>query len=50
MKRSTLAERDVLRLRLELFPLMICPVAGSTREGPPAEKVLAEELSETVGR
>jgi hypothetical protein len=50
VKRSTLAESEVLRLRLDVFPLRSCPVTGSTREGPSEAKVLAEELAESVGR
>jgi hypothetical protein len=50
VKRSTLAESEVLRLRLEVFPLRSCPVAGSIREGPSEAKALAEELAESDGR
>ncbi len=50
VNRSTLAESEVLRLRLELFPLRSWPVTGSIREVPSEKKLLADELAERVGR
>jgi hypothetical protein len=45
-----LADNEVLRLRLLLFPLVSCPVIGSMREVPSEKNELAEELAESVGR
>jgi hypothetical protein len=50
VKRSTLADSEVLRLRFEAFPVRTCPVTGSIREGPSEKKELAEELAVTDGR
>jgi hypothetical protein len=50
VKRSTLAEKEVLRLRLLALPLVSSPVTGSMRAGPSEKKSLAEELAETRGR
>jgi hypothetical protein len=50
VKRSTLADREVLRLRLELFPLVSWPVTGSIREAPSEKNSLAEELAVSDGR
>jgi hypothetical protein len=50
VNRSTLAENEVLRLRLVLFPLVSSPVTGSMRDAPSEKKSLAEELTESLGR
>src|SRR5215210_9303684 len=50
VNRSTLAEREVLTLRLLELPLVSWPVIGSIREVPSEKKSLADELADTVGR
>jgi hypothetical protein len=45
-----LAESDVLRLRLELFPVVSWPVTGSMREAPSEKNSLAEDVAVTDGR
>ena len=50
VKRSTLALREVLMLRLLLLPELSSPVTGSTREAPSAKKSLADELAVSEGR
>ena len=50
VKRSRLADRDVLTLRLLEFPLVSSPVTGSILAGPSEKKSLPEELAEILGR
>ena len=50
VKRSRLADSEVLMLRLLRFPPVSWPVIGSTLEVPSEKKSLADELADTLGR
>ncbi len=50
VKRSTLAESEVLTLRFDVLPVTSWPVTGSIRDAPSEKNELADELAVTVGR
>jgi hypothetical protein len=50
VNRSTLADNEVLKLRLLELPPVSSPVIGSMREAPSEKKSLAEELADNLGR